>query len=257
MTELPSRTTAFTGVQYAEVYPEGIEHHYWYVARNAAVSSSIRDIERQENAPVGRMLEIGCGRGFTVAYLRRHGFDCDGVELASVAVPEALSGHLWSETDCFTLPESYRSAVRLILLLDVIEHIEDPVGFLTKIRSAYPNCRWLIISVPARMELWSNFDREYGHYRRYDEAMLRTELAKAGAEMVHGRYRFVLLYPLVYAFVRAAKKRPLNNVTPRPLLLHWLIGRLFQLETWIFPRRFYGTSFFALARFVIPQNRAS
>src|SRR5262249_42837101 len=187
--------TAFTDKQYDDAYPQGIERHWWNVARNGMVSDLIRWIEHRQGAVVGPMLEVGCGRGHLVEYLRHGGRDCCGVELAPVEVADHLRAHVWTGQDCLMLPPEYRAQVRLVLLLDVIEHIEDAAGFIGRIRDAYRNCRWLIVSVPARMELWSDFDRQYGHFRRYDVEMLRDEFARAGARTVQARYRFTALYP--------------------------------------------------------------
>src|SRR5262249_35885109 len=156
--------TAFTHEQFAEAYPEGIENHFWYVARNGFVSDAIRWIDRRQQRSIGKMLEIGCGRGIVVDHLRRSGRDCYGAELSPVRVLDAVKDQVWSGTDCLDLPEQFRREVELILLLDVIEHIEDPVRFLAGIRHAYPNCRWLITSIPAPMELWSNFDEAKSHF---------------------------------------------------------------------------------------------
>src|SRR5215471_3163341 len=197
------RETAFTHEQFADAYPEGIENHFWYVARNGIVSDTIRWIESRQQRPIGKMLEIGCGRGIVVEYLRRTGRECFGAELSPASVQDAVKDYVWSGTDCLSLPEHFQTEIELILLLDVIEHIQDTVSFLAGIAQAYPNCRWLVISVPARMELWSNFDEAYGHFRRYDEAILRRELAQAGAELLRSRYRFVLLYPVIYALLRS------------------------------------------------------
>jgi hypothetical protein len=240
--------TAFTDKQYDDVYPEGIERHWWYVARNGMVSDLIREIECQ-GAAVGPMLEVGCGRGVVVDYLRRSGKDCCGVELAPVAVADHLRAHVWTGQDCLTLPPEYRTKVELVLLLDVIEHIEDAAGFIGRIRDAYPNCRWLIVSVPARMELWSDFDRHYGHFRRYDLQMLRDEFARAGVRTIQARYRFTMLYPPLYALVRWGKGRPKGNRTPRLAFLHRILGAFLRRETWIVPSFVYGTSILALGEF--------
>ncbi len=249
MTSALKSTTAFTDDQYDQVYPKGIERHFWCIARNGIVSDMIRWVERRTGVRIGRMLEIGCGRGMVVEHLRAEGRDCYGCELSPVSVPEAMSRHVWSGVDCRALPEGFRNGVEAILLLEVIEHIEDPLRFLTEIRDAFPMCRWLVVSVPAREELWSNFDAEYGHFRRYDGAMLERELADAGAVLLSWRYRFTLLYPLVYALLRLGKKRPLSNKAPGFLLLHRLVAGLVRRETWIVPKRVYGTSIYAIAEF--------
>jgi SAM-dependent methyltransferase len=241
--------TAFTHEQFADAYPDGIENHFWYVARNGIVSDTIQWIESRQQGPIGKILEIGCGRGIVVDYLRRSGRDCYGAELSPVSVLDAVKDHVWPGTDCLDLSAHFRREVELILLLDVIEHIEDAAGFLAGIRQAYPNCRWLIISVPARMELWSNFDKAYGHFRRYDEEMLRRELAQAGAALVRSRYRFVLLYLVMYALLRTGRDRPLSNRTPGSPFLHRLLGEAIRRETWLCPRWIYGSSIVAVGHF--------
>ena len=249
MSSAPPTISAFTDAQYDHVYPKGIEHHFWCIARDAIISDMVRSIEERDGARVGRMLEIGCGRGMVVAHLRGEHRDCYGVELSPVTVPKELEGHVWSGTDCRDLPQAFRAGVYLVMLLEVIEHIEDSTRFLADIRDAFPNCRWLIVSVPARRELWSNFDEQYGHFRRYDIAMLRAELERAGAEHVWSRYRFILLYPLLYLMARSGVARPLSNSVPTLRLLHRIVAALIRRETWIFPRWAYGASIYAIGRF--------
>ena len=79
-------------------------------------------------------------------------------------------------TDARQLEVAQRNEVRTILLLDVIEHLEDPVAFLAELRSHFPALRHLLLTVPARQELFSNYDEFNGHFRRYDPALLRELL---------------------------------------------------------------------------------
>jgi 2-polyprenyl-3-methyl-5-hydroxy-6-metoxy-1,4-benzoquinol methylase len=62
--------TEFSGDQYAEAYPPGVEDTYWHIGRN-------RIIMRQIQAANGsKVLDVGCGRGILVNYLVEHGADC-------------------------------------------------------------------------------------------------------------------------------------------------------------------------------------
>ena len=241
--------SAFSDKQYDDAYPQGIEHHWWNVARNQMISDLICTAERRQTNPMGVLLEIGCGRGFVVEYFRDSGRDCFGVELASVNIDERSRSHVWTGQDCLALSQEFRNKVELVLLLDVIEHIEDAAAFMKQIRDAYPNCRWLIVSVPARMELWSNFDEQYGHFRRYDIHRLQKELTVAGAKIIKAQYRFKILYPILYFVVRWGKGRPNANNTPVFRWLHRLVGQLVSRETWVIPNFIYGTSIVGLAEF--------
>ena len=67
---------------------------------------------------------------------------------------------------------------RLILLMDVLEHIEDDFLFLSRLlAAAAPGC-FFLATVPADESLWSVHDESFGHYRRYDKS--RLEMLWAG-----------------------------------------------------------------------------
>src|SRR4030095_9935198 len=65
----------------------------------------------------------------------------------------------------------------LVLLLDVIEHVEDDAGFLDG--SIVPHLApggVLIVSVPAYQGLYSSHDDALAHHRRYSPGRLRAVL---------------------------------------------------------------------------------
>ena len=64
----------------------------------------------------------------------------------------------------------------VILLLDVIEHIEDSKGELRRAFDLLAPGGHLLILVPAFNYLYSPFDKAIGHFRRYDRSILRAEL---------------------------------------------------------------------------------
>jgi hypothetical protein len=87
----------------------------------------------------------------------------------------------------------------VVTLLDVIEHEPDDVGFLTSLvsRSA-PGTRF-ILTVPASMLLWSAWDVELGHHRRYTRRTLATTLRTAGLDVHEVAYLFPELWPVALA----------------------------------------------------------
>ena len=56
-----------------------------------------------------------------------------------------------------------------ILYLDVIEHIKDDKKEILKALKLLKKRGHLILNVPAFSHLYSNFDRDVGHYRRYSK----------------------------------------------------------------------------------------
>jgi hypothetical protein len=119
------------------------------------------------------------------------------------------------------LPADERATYDTILLLDVIEHLPDPITFLAALSTAFPRLRDLIITVPACPELWSNYDECFGHYRRYTAATLRELAHAASLDIVHQSYFFHSLY--VPARVLAIwKKQRSTRVNPPQGWKKWL-----------------------------------
>jgi hypothetical protein len=208
-----------------EAYPEGIEHGFWTLARNriidAALRQAVRDGLRSEG---GAILEVGCGPGIVVAALRQMGHFAWGVELGSPPIRAAAAPFVTAGAYAQDLHISFRSSVETIMLLDVIEHIEDDVSFLQTLIPAFPNCRCIIITVPARPEVWSNYDDHFGHFRRYTVDSLNMTITRAGIRSRSTRYFFTSLY--IAARLINAVKRP-RAVTLRPpalLPLHRIVA---------------------------------
>ncbi len=68
-----------------------------------------------------------------------------------------------------------------ILMLDVIEHVEDDVGFVRDVvEGSLTADGWVLVSVPAYQSLFSAHDRALRHFRRYAPGEIRTVLEAAG-----------------------------------------------------------------------------
>jgi hypothetical protein len=173
--------------------------------------------------------------------LRRRGLDCIGCELAAAPVPDHLRGIVFDRTDFIDLPAELRGRVRGALLCDVIEHLPKPVAFLRNVRAALPALRGLLVTVPARQELWSEWDRHYGHFRRYDLASLRATLAAAGFKPLFAGYFFHGLYLPAY-LLRGGNLRSISVKAPARGWLHAIAGAAFQAEEMMLPSVLPGTS---------------
>jgi hypothetical protein len=141
----------------------------------------------------GLILDLGCGDAFVVEALSHAypaaTFAAVDVELDDelmAAIGSTLVGRrirLYRSLDSVNDQEDRRAEV--VLLLDVIEHIEDDIGFLRALRQTPlvgPATR-VLITVPAYQRLFSTHDRLLGHYRRYDPHMLVDHLTRAGYDV--------------------------------------------------------------------------
>jgi SAM-dependent methyltransferase len=72
----------------------------------------------------------------------------------------------------------------VVCLLDVIEHLADPVAALQEAGRVLDANGRLVINVPAHGWLWSAADDFLGHVRRYTRSALRNDLAAGGFEPI-------------------------------------------------------------------------
>ena len=235
----------FSDSQFDDAYPDDIGDHYWSRARNLILYDAVKSISKQQK----RWLEIGCGRGVVIGYLRGRGVLIEGVELADVKPLASVANFVLSGFDLSDLPQLQRDVFNGVMLLDVIEHIEDSGAFLRTVRDQMRKAQVLIVTVPARPELWSNYDTHYGHFRRYSRESLRNELVDAGWKPLRVSYLFRALYPPAWLLVKFMRQRSTTVKSPQAGngLLHRFVGAGLWLESRLPFGAIRGTSVIAVA----------
>jgi len=235
--------TFFNDEQYDSVYPPGIERHFWTAARNRIVFDALNAAGMAGD----KLLEIGCGRGIVVDFLRSRGVDCYGSELGAPRLREGLAPYVKTGVDAVELPAPLRESIRGILLLDVIEHIEDAPAFLRRLTDAFSNVRRFFITVPAHPELWSDWDEHYGHFRRYTPKTLREAILAAGLHpaRLHGFFHALYLPMRLMSF--GGMKRGVELAAPGNPALHGMIANFFRWEARVLPDWTPGTSLGVIA----------
>ena len=236
--------TAYSAQQYAKNYPEGIGEYFWNLARNHVIADTLRAAGLTDQP----MLEVGCSTGVVLRYLRAQGMDCRGCELGLPPVSPEVADHAHVGIDACDLPEDLRNRIRVLLLCDVIEHVAEPQVFLERLRAAFPNAGHLLVTVPARPEIWSNYDDHFGHLRRYDRRLLDRELAAAGWISSHRHYFFHALYVVMAVLNLLGIRRGVDLVPPSWPGLHRLMAAMFRWEAKLLPGALAGSSLIALAR---------
>lgn len=233
-----SSKTAYDAAQMAANYPTGAQDYYWFVARNLVIERVLRQTHGG-----GIVFDLGCGRGFTLAHLLQRGFDGWGSDLAQydgshpMVSKRVLYGQPLGSIDL-----SVRGKVTTVLLLDVIEHLPDPSVLLCEVREAFPSLRRIIVTVPARMEIWSNYDEFFGHFRRYDAAGLRDWAQGQKLRVSHLQYFFHSLYWPAWAVARLGRTRATEVHVPGWPALHRFMGRMLALESVLLPCAWRGSS---------------
>lgn len=230
MTMQPTASTVYDAAQFDCNFPAGIEDHYWFLARTRVLHRTLeRAVRRGAISPRASILEVGCGTGVVVAGLRNLGYDIRGVELGRP--PRLVAADLiHTGVRAQDLDQDFRSRVDALMFLDVIEHVPHDVSFLEETLSAFPQCRAVFVTVPARAELWSNHDRHYGHYRRYTRRSLSQTLQAAGLEVAQARYFFRSLYVAAGLIKICGRERDPVMTAPTSTTIHRALAAILSAE---------------------------
>lgn len=178
--------------------------HPWETARLEVVK---RLIARHVQIPDGAVVvDIGCGDAWVVGSLASmfpaaefYGVDSGLTPATIAAARRRLSMpnlHLCQDLDALAPPP--RRPAALVLLMDVIEHVEDDEAFLKDLlsRAVVDRQTCVLVTVPAYESLFSAHDVFLRHFRRYTHRTLRQRLEHAGLRVIEGSYFFLSLLPL-------------------------------------------------------------
>jgi 2-polyprenyl-3-methyl-5-hydroxy-6-metoxy-1,4-benzoquinol methylase len=235
-------------VDYADQYATLYRTHWWWRARERVLLDEIRSIVGPRPRPL-RILDVGCGAGLFFDALAPLG-EVEGIEADGSLV--AAAGRWQSHITHGSLDDSFAPAHRfdLVLMLDVLEHLHDPVTPLQRALALMAPTGTLLVTVPALRWLWTRHDDLNEHVTRYSKRELTALLTETGWHVGKTEFLFASLVPGKLA-VRALEAVT-HPATASPQVLSPLVNRMAQrwLEIESSWRRVLpiGTSLLALAR---------
>ncbi len=166
--------------------------HWWFRSKATFVSLLIRRFSPTD----GWLVDIGAGPGGVTAMI---GWDPDhsmalernirlALETKRRGAVQAVAG------DASRLPIAHQTA-NVVCLLDVIEHLSDPVPAIREAARILTRANGkLIINVPAHPRLWSSADEVLGHAKRYTRRSLSKEIEQSGCRVVWSSHVFSWLF---------------------------------------------------------------
>ena len=184
---------------YSQYYADLWRRHWWWRVRHEVVLRELSQLTKHitPTSEALRILDIGCAGGVAFDDFSRFG-EVSGIE----PDPQLIdSTPHWRQrvTQVMWGPE-YQSQqpFDVILMLDVLEHIEDDQAALTKLWKLLKPGGYAILTVPALSWLWSVHDDINLHFRRYHRRPLKTLLTQTGFQVRQLKYLFGWSLPLVY-----------------------------------------------------------
>jgi len=160
----------------------------WFRDRRA------RSIERYVRR--GRILDVGCGRGFLPAIMQEHGWDAHGVELSPMAAEHATRElKIPIFVGDFLASPHPAGSFDVLVFWHVLEHLERPVSSLRKAREILKPGGLLLVAVPNFESLQARFSRQHWfhldvprHYHHFRLGVLRRMLEENGFSVIGVRH---------------------------------------------------------------------
>lgn len=172
----------------ADILGAHIGQHWYYRSKAKAMARLLTDISPSV------ILDVGAGSGFFSKKL-----------LSDTSAQEAWCVDISYENDSDALhagkPVRFRRSIDqvpadLVLLMDVLEHVDDDVGLLKDAINKVPCGAHFLISVPAFQFLWSGHDVFLEHRRRYQLKQMEEIARQAGLKVKQGAYYFGAVFPI-------------------------------------------------------------
>ncbi len=212
--------------------------HWWFVARRKIIASVIDDLNLGSNP---RIMDAGCGNGDNLEFLSKYG-ELVAIEREDNALARAKSRQIGKVVKG-ELPDKFPSDINkendLIVLLDVLEHIDDDEKSLSMLKNWAKNDATLLITVPAYQFLWTKHDELHHHKRRYTAGQLKKIIENNGWKVNYISYFNSFLFPLAFLTRLKDKVFPpskIDGLSVPNRIINLLFEKIFSLEACIIGR---------------------
>lgn len=175
-----------------------VEHTHWYYAgKRELVRAWLHRVRRP--APFDLLLDCGAGTGIFAkemeAECRVMVLDDHEEALRLLRARFRAEQILNLAGDRVPLPDG---SLDFVTALDVLEHVPDDAAVVRGFHRLLKPGGVVVVTVPASMALWSDWDVVLHHFRRYARPQLQAVFPASEWEVLHLNYTNVVVYPVVW-----------------------------------------------------------
>lgn len=179
-------------------------NNFWYVHRNKVLERIIRNCGGKHLS----IIELGAGSGNISAYLSRKGYKTVASDFYESGVDimksDGLKAFQYDIVHGAPSAEAHYKKYDIVILGDVIEHLDDPVQALKNAGQFLKPDGKIIVTVPALTILWTKYDVFAKHKRRYSVKGLSEVMLAGGYEPFNVKY-FMFLPGIILLVTRKFK----------------------------------------------------
>lgn len=219
------------------------DRHWYYSAKATAILRATTKSLRIS----GNIVDVGAGSGFFAQRVKEAWRDISVIcydpfySEDQVGVRDGISYQS-------NLSSSELQDARLVLMIDVLEHIDNDGEFLSKIVRDVSDGTVFIITVPAFRSLWGKHDEFLGHYRRYRLGELIQVVSKAGLVVDQRRYLFRFVFPVVWLIRKLQRHDSKSDLSALPIPVNALLRLLCTFDNLLPSGRVPGVTAMVVAR---------
>ncbi len=208
------------------VYPFEDYSYFQNIYRNLDIKNYVLEAENRakiffENAKLiqqyismGTLLDLGCSVGLLLDAARKLAFSVIGVELSVECCKYAKNIlNLNIVNSALESIEFKKNSVDIITMIDVIEHLQDPVSVLIKCWTWLNQDGYLVLNTPNINSLsakllgqkWYGFSRSHLYY--FDKETIESLLCKCNYTIISN-----YTYPRIFSLEYILRKLNLSNI---------------------------------------------
>lgn len=223
-----------------------VDKHWYYRAKAIALEKVLG------NKRFNSLLDVGAGSGFFTKHLllKTTINDSKCVDIGYEVETKEFLG----EKHVSYLKSVENSDADLVVLMDVLEHVEDDHALLKEYVDKCKPGTTFIISVPAFQFMWSDHDVFLEHFRRYNLIELESLVSGTGLKLERSCYFFSLVFPIAFAVRMLEKilkkpKSPKSSLVKHSRIVNTVLFSLCKIDLSFFKyNRLFGLTVFCVAK---------